>query len=195
MKGPWLIALAASAGGVPALQTILRSLPETLDAAIVVLLHRPALHKSHLASILRRCTRLPVVEAHAGDRLVAGVVYVARPDLHLLVRPDCRFEYRDGHRIKFVHSSANPLFESAARVFDGRLIAVVLTGGGSDATDGVQSVRAAGGTVIVQDRATSEHWSMPASAIRTGAVDVVLPLEAIAPALAGLVSSGTLQIQ
>jgi two-component system chemotaxis response regulator CheB len=187
MDGPWLIALAASAGGVRALQTIMRALPDTLDAAIVVLLHRPVRPKSELTSILRRCTSLPVVEAHAGDRIVPGVVYVARPDLHLLVTPDCHFEYRDGHRIKFVRSSANPLFESAAGAFDGRLVAVVLTGGGSDATDGVQSVRAAGGTVIAQDKATSEHWSMPESAIRSGAVDMVLPLEEIAPALAGLV--------
>jgi two-component system, chemotaxis family, protein-glutamate methylesterase/glutaminase len=137
---------------------------------------------------LRACRRRWCHEAHVGDRIVPGVVYVARPDLHLLVTPDCRFEYRDGHRIKFVRSSANPLFESAARVFDGRPVAVVLTGGGSDATDGVQSVRAASGTVIVQDQATSEHWSMPESAIRSGAVDLVLPLDAIAPALAALVS-------
>lgn len=187
-RSPWMIAFAASAGGVAALQTILRALPDRLNAAIVVLLHRPPEHESYLTTILQRCTPMPVVEAQPGEPIVPGVVYVARPDMHLVVTRDRRFAYHDGHRIKFVRSSANPLFESAARVFDGHLVAVVLTGGGTDATDGVQSVKAAGGTVIAQDQATSDHWSMPKSAIRSGAVDTVLPLDAIAPAVVALVS-------
>jgi len=181
VPGFGLIAFAASAGGVQALRTIMRALPDTLNAAIVVLLHRPPHGESHLTSILRRCTRMTVVDAHAGDLIVPGVVYVARPDMHLRVTPDRHFEYRDGHRIKFVRSSANPLFESAARVFDSRMIAVVLTGTGTDATDGVQSVKAAGGTVIAQDEATSQQWSMPRMAIRTGAVDLVLPARCDCP--------------
>jgi two-component system chemotaxis response regulator CheB len=64
---------------------------------------------------------------------------------------------------------------------------VVLTGGGTDATDGVQSVKARGGLVIAQDEASSDVWSMPASAIRTGAVDYILPIDEIGPAIDDLV--------
>ena len=100
---------------------------------------------------------------------------------------DRRFHYHDGRRIRFVRPSANPLFESAARVFDGHTIAVVLSGGGSDATDGVQDVKAKVGTVIAQDECTSEHWHMPRSAIESGAVDHVPPVEAIGPMLDDIV--------
>jgi two-component system chemotaxis response regulator CheB len=95
-----------------------------------------------------------------------------------------------GRRIRHVHSSANPLFESAAGVLGSRVIAVVLTGGGSDATDGVQAIKLRGGMVIAQDQATSQTFGMPGSAIATGAVDYILPLDQIAPALRAMVGDG-----
>jgi two-component system chemotaxis response regulator CheB len=114
--------------------------------------------------------------------LHAGTAYLARADRHLTIASDQTFHYHDGTRIRHVRSSANPLFETAAKAFDGPLVAVVLSGGGGDATDGVQGVKAHGGVVIAQDPATSEHSSMPESAIASGAVDYVLPLDAIGPA-------------
>jgi two-component system chemotaxis response regulator CheB len=86
-----------------------------------------------------------------------------------------------------LRSSANPLLESAAAVFGGRLVAVVLSGTGSDATDGVQTVKAHGGIVIAQDKASSEHWDMPEAAVKSGVVDYVLPIVNIAPTLNALV--------
>jgi two-component system chemotaxis response regulator CheB len=186
-KDPWLIAIAASAGGVEALGTVLGALPHNLPAAIVVVQHRPPTRKSCLEQILMRQAHMPVVTAEGGNRLAPGVVYVARPDLHLTVGPDKRLAYVDGTRIRHLLSSANPLLETAAAAFGGRLVAVVLTGSGSDATDGVQNVKAHGGLVIAQDRASSQHWSMPEAAVRSGAVDYVLPLDAIGPALDAIV--------
>jgi two-component system, chemotaxis family, protein-glutamate methylesterase/glutaminase len=154
---PWLIAIAASAGGIRAIGRVLAALPEHLPAAIVVVQHRTKTEKSYLNAILGRSSRMPVVTATEGQPIHPGLVYVARPDLHLMVSPDRHFAHRDGKRIRFVLSSANPLLESAAAAFAGRVIAVVLTGCGSDATDGVQHVKASGGVVIAQDRATSEH--------------------------------------
>jgi len=92
-------------------------------------------------------------------------------------------------KIRHVLSSANPLFTSAAGVYGDGVIAVVLTGGDSDATDGVQSVSEAGGIVIAQDEATPQNFSMPRSAIKTGSVDYVLPLDEIAPKLLDLLSA------
>jgi two-component system chemotaxis response regulator CheB len=184
----WLVAIAASAGGVEALQTFFRGLGTTHDASIVVVLHRTPSHESHLESIIRRCTRMPVVQADDGERVAPGVVYVARPDLHLTVTAGRHFAYRDGRRIKFLRSSAVPLLDSAAAAFGDRVVAVVLTGSGTDATDGVQRVKQAGGVVIAQDQATSEYWSMPSAAITSGAVDLVLPLSEIAPAVRNIVA-------
>ena len=84
-------------------------------------------------------------------------------------------------------ASANPLFESAATSLGSRVIAVVLTGHGRDGTDGVQSVKAARGVVIAQDEQSSEDWGMPGSAIGTGAVDFIRPLEHIGPLIKELV--------
>jgi two-component system chemotaxis response regulator CheB len=186
-KKPWLIAVASSAGGVKALSTLLASLPHNLPAAVVIVQHRSPTGASYLQEILMRQAHMPVVTATSGDRISPGVIYIARPDRHLRVRPDRHFEYRDGTRIKFVLSSANPLLETAARVFEGRMIAVVLTGGGSDGTDGVQTVKAHGGVVIAQNQASAEQWHMPESAVKTGAVDYVLPIEAIGPAITAIV--------
>jgi two-component system chemotaxis response regulator CheB len=166
---------------------MLASLPHDLPAPVVVVQHRRPTGKSYLCDILMRQAHMPVVTATSGDRISPGVIYIASPDRHLTVRPDRHFAYMDGTRIKFLLSSANPLLETAARAFDSRLIAVVLTGGGTDATDGVQTVKAQGGVVIVQDETSSEHWSIPAAAIKSGAVDYVLPIDAIGPAIDSIV--------
>ena len=184
---PWFIGIAASAGGIEALRTILRSLAPDLPAAIAVALHRPPGHVGYLPEVLGRCTPFPVHLVSQGQTIEPRHLYLSPSDSHLTVTPERRFLSRDGTRIRFVPSSANPLFDSAARVFDGHVIAVVLSGSGTDATDGVQAVKTYGGRVIAQEPATSHHASMPESAIRTGAVDYVLPVEAIGPALNDLV--------
>ena len=185
--GPWVIAIAASAGGFQPLLTMLSTLPRDLPAAILIVLHRTPRSHDGLVDVFGRCTSLPVRMAAAGDPVDAGVVYIARSDMHLTVTADWRFAYVDGRRIRFLRSSANPLLESAAAAFGGRLIAVVLSGVGSDGTDGVQTVKAHGGIVIAQDKASSEHWDMPEAAVRSGAVDYILPIVDIAPALEALV--------
>jgi two-component system chemotaxis response regulator CheB len=175
-----------SAGGIPALQTVLASLPATIPASIVVVQHRVPKPESMLERILARSAKMSVTTAKPDDLIQPGRVYLARPDQHLTIRSDWRFTYIQGTPVRFVRSSADPLLDSAARVFGERTIAVVLTGSGLDATDGVQAVRARGGIVIAQDPATAEYASLPMSAIRTGAVDHVVPLEAIAPALVAI---------
>jgi two-component system chemotaxis response regulator CheB len=186
--GPsWVIALAASADGIKAISTILGGLPADLPAAVVVIQHRSPTRTDHLQKILAKRSCMPVVSAEDRQAIEPGTVYVARPQLHLTVAPDETFAYTNGRRIQFLQSSANPLLESAASVLGGRLVAVVLTGTGSDGTDGVQSVKAHGGMVIAQDPATLKYGDMPRAAVRSGAVDRVLPLEAIAPALVEIV--------
>jgi chemotaxis response regulator CheB len=103
-----------------------------------------------LAEVLGWRTNLRVKFAEAGERPQPGTVYVAPADAHLIVGPGRAFQLVNGCKIRHLRSSANPLFESAADSLKGRVIAVVLTGGDRDATDGVQSVKGAGGRVIAQ---------------------------------------------
>lgn len=138
-----------------------------------------------LPKVLGRRSTLPVKRAEPGEPILPGRVYLAPIEKHLVVQPDRTFAFRDGRRIRYVLSSANPLFTTAAEAL-GPVIGVVLTGKGADAPDGVQSIKAAGGIVIAQDQATAEHFEMPKSAIATGAVELVLPLEEIGPRLVKL---------
>lgn len=181
-----VVVMAASSGGFPVLKRILSGLPADFSLPIVIVQHRSMVVPNLAAQILSRAGPLPVKTAEQGEVLVPGTVYVTPPDRHLVLRPDLRVTLMDGHRIRFVLSSANPLFESAAFALEGRVIGVVLTGAGNDGTDGVESIRGMGGVVIAQDPATAEQTGMPRSAIRTGAVDYVVRPEEIAPLLVRL---------
>jgi two-component system chemotaxis response regulator CheB len=175
--------LAASAGGLQALAAVLASLPEDFPLPILVVQHIDPHHDSHVAAILARRTPLRVKEAAQGDGLHPGTVYVAPPDFHAELLGDTITLTRSP-RVHFVRPSADRAFLSGAA--HGRVIGVVLSGTGYDGAAGVVAIRAAGGTVIAQDEATAGHFGMPQAAIETGAVDYVLPLEQIGPALAAL---------
>ncbi len=185
-----VVAIAASAGGVRALERLLSALPPGFPAAVVVVQHLDPRHRSHLAHILDRHCPLPVVQARDGDQIVPGTVYVAPPNHHLLVGPKGRLSLTDTELVHFVRPSADLLFESLGASGRDRAIAVVLTGSGSDGAMGVQAIKKAGGTVIAEDRETAEFASMPSGAVATGDVDMELPLGDIAPALVALVAGG-----
>jgi two-component system chemotaxis response regulator CheB len=185
-----VVALAASAGGLKALSRVLSALPADFPAALVVVQHLDPRHRSLMASILAHRTRLAVKQAEDGDRLEPATAYVAPPNRHLLVNPDGTVSLAQTELVHFLRPSADPLFESVAASVRERAIAVVLTGTGRDGSMGVRAVKKMGGTVIAQDEATSEFFGMPGAAIRTGDVDLVLPLDGIPPALVSLVTTG-----
>lgn len=182
-----IVALAASAGGLKALTDVLAALPSDFPAALAVVQHLDPRHRSLMAEILGKRTRLQVREAHEGDVLRPGLAFIAPPNRHLLINPDRTVSLSQSELVHFVRPSADLLFESAAASFRGRAIAVVLTGSGSDGAMGVRAIKKMGGTVIVQDQNTAEFHGMPDAAQKTGVVDFVLPLEEIAPALEKLV--------
>jgi two-component system chemotaxis response regulator CheB len=187
---PRLIVIAASAGGFPAVSRVIGALPPSLDAAVVVLQHRAATTMPVYQRLLQRWSSLPVLDANEGTEIRAGHIYVAPADRHLVVTGDRTFVHRDGTRIRGTLASANPLLESASAVYGPDVVAVILTASGRDGTDGVQSVRKAGGIVIAEHESTAVAPSMPRSARAAGAVDLVLPLPEIAPALRRLVANG-----
>ncbi len=178
-----IVAMAASAGGLSALQEVLSGLPSDFPAPIVVVQHLDPRHHSLLADILNKRIKLAVKEVEDGEKLEPGTVYTAKPDRHLLVSPHGTVSLTQSELVHFVRPSADLLFESVAASYKERAIAVVLTGNGSDGSMGVKAIKTTGGTVIAQDEATSEFYGMPAAANATGLVDFVLPLEDISAAL------------
>jgi two-component system chemotaxis response regulator CheB len=184
-----VIGIATSAGGLTALSRLLSALPPSLDAAVVVVQHLDPDRPSHLAEILGRRTRLTVTQASSGDRLRTGTVLIAPPGTHLLVDREGAISLSYRPPVHFVRPAADRLFESLAGSFGPRAVAVVLTGTGHDGATGAQAVKLAGGTVIVQDEFTSEFFGMPKSAMDAGQVDMILPLEGIAPALEALIGA------
>jgi two-component system chemotaxis response regulator CheB len=177
------VAVAASAGGLKALTAFLSALPADFPVPVVVVQHLHREAPSTLAAILDRRCAIAVREAVDGDRLSAATVYVAARDHHLVVNSDATLSLTTSELVHFVRPSADVLFESAASSYRGRLMAVVLTGAGSDGAAGVLAVKREGGYVLAQDEATSDSFGMPAAAIGTHVVDEVLALDDIAPAV------------
>jgi two-component system chemotaxis response regulator CheB len=187
MPGFDIVALASSAGGFRALTQVLEPLPEAFPVPIVIVQHLDPRHSSLMAQILSRRTKLGVVEAEQGAIVEPGCVYVAPPGRHLLVNRDHSMSLTETELVHFVRPSADLLFESVAASYGNRAIAVVLTGTGKDGAMGISAIKKMGGTVIAQDKVTSEFFGMPFAAIQTGDVDFVLPLEDISSALISLV--------
>jgi two-component system chemotaxis response regulator CheB len=181
------VLVAASAGGLSALTSVLSQLPAEFPASVAIVQHIEPHHRSMLAEILGRRCALPVTQAADGQTFQTGVVHVAPPDHHLLVDADGTLSLTHTELVHFVRPSADLLFESGAASFGRRVIGVVLTGTGSDGSLGVEAIKRRGGTVIAQDEETSEFFGMPGAAIEAGAVDFVLPLGQIAQALTSLV--------
>ena len=170
--------VGASAGGLAATMELLRYLGPAPDLAIVVVHHLDPTHESSLVEILARATSIAVCVATEGLRVEKNHVYV--------MPPNAGIELTDGvmhltPRIEEagLHLPIDQFFESLAIDRTTDAIGIVLTGTGFDGTAGIKAIKAEGGITIAQDQ-SAEHDSMPQSAIATGCVDFVLPLEGIA---------------
>jgi two-component system chemotaxis response regulator CheB len=183
-----VVAVGASAGGLHAVRTVLGGIPATFPLPIVVVQHMDPHRRSLMAEILDRNCSLPVKDASEGERPRGGTVYVALPGHHLLVSNDRLLSFTRTEPVRFSRPSVDRLFESVARVYRDRAIAVVLTGTGRDGAAGVTAIGRAGGAVIAEDPSTAEFPGMPKEAIATGHVDAVMRLDEIAGALVGLVA-------
>src|SRR5262245_10956410 len=181
-----IVVIGASAGGMRALQMILEALGPGFPAAILLAHHRGPGSIDPYRRILCRSTSLHVVEAANGEALVPGTLYLAPDSRHLELDGAGRLDTQRSERYATVRPSADLLFQSVAACYGDRAVAVVLTGFGRDGAIGVCAIRQCGGFVIAQDRRSAEHLGMPASAIETRRVDLVLPLRHIGFALGAL---------
>ena len=170
-----LVLVGASAGGVEALSELVSTLPENFPAPIVAVQHLNPDRESHLRDILMRRSTLPVrtLEEHNSLPLESGVVFVVPADRHVSVTDTEIYLQEDSFgRPK---PSIDLVFESAAEVYGDRLVAVVMTGTGTDGSDGARAVKRAGGTVVIQDPQTAAHPGMPQS-LAPSSVDIVVDL-------------------
>ena len=169
-------------------------LPASFSLPILIVEHHRR-SPSWLAEILDRTTLLAVRFATEGSVLKPGEVLVAPPERHLIVNPDATVTLSQAEPVHFARPSADLLFQSAARGYGSRVIAVVLSGTGRDGAEGARAVKEHGGTLIIQDETTSEFFGMPGAAIDATEPDLilhfVLPLEDIGPTLQYLTEGPT----
>jgi two-component system chemotaxis response regulator CheB len=163
-----VVVMVGSLGGPEAIREVVSGLPEWFPAGVVVVQHRAANSQN------------VTVEPEAGR------VHVAPADRQLVIAQDGAYASLPGRGTP--GRSADAFFESIARHFRSRAIAVVLSGANDDGAAGAASIRRAGGRVIAQARAGARCYTMPGAAIATGCVDLVLPAERIAAAVVSLVS-------
>ncbi|WP_224370815.1 chemotaxis-specific protein-glutamate methyltransferase CheB [Hyalangium versicolor] len=186
---PFIIAVAASTGGPPAVQRLLEALAAEPTPCVLVCQHMPSQFTRAFAERLDRIGPFHVSEAKEGDRLAAGHVYIAPGGRHMqLIERDGRLVLRTPEttsKDRYV-PSADQLFESVAKTLKDKALAVVLTGMGSDGAAGARVVHEAGGEIWAESEETAVVFGMPQEAISTGVVKRVLPLGEIGPALVAL---------
>src|SRR6266704_683035 len=182
-----LVVVGSSAGGIEALSILVSTLPADFPAPIVLAQHLDPNRPSSLDSILQRRTQLSIDVVNSRTHLQPGKIYVVPANRHVTI-DDSDVEVQGDHN-KRPRPSVDLLFSSAAEVYGERLIAVILTGSGSDGAAGAVDVKNAGGTVIVQDPQTARYPSMPL-ALPPTVVDFEVGIERIGPLLYDLLKKG-----
>ncbi len=185
MPGHDIIVIGASAGGVEALKHLVSKFPPDLNAAVFVVVHIPANSISVLSDLLNRWGPLTATPAQDRQAIAPGHIYVAPPDLHLLLEPG-QMRLLRGPRENHTRPAIDPLFRTAARAYGSRVVAVVLSGMLNDGTAGLIEVKRCGGIAIAQSPDDALFGDMPRSAIQNVAVDYVQPIAQIASTLAQL---------
>ena len=189
----WCVAIASSTGGPRALAEVIPHLPRDLGAAVLVVQHMPAGFTRSLAMRLDSMSHLRVSEGYEGETVEANHVYLAPGGRHMRVSASPngvrRIHLDDGPAVWGVRPAADPLFVSVAEAFGRQSVGVVLTGMGRDGSDGLQSIRAAGGLAVVQDRETSTIYGMPQAALARAGADRVSALDDVAPSVVQLLAT------
>lgn len=174
-----IVVMASSTGGPATLMQFAPYFPRDFPGAVILVQHMPGNFTDQFSKQLGEVARIRVKEAEAGEIIVRGQLYVCPGSHHLRVSPTGRISLDDSARIGGYRPCADITLESTAEYAGPMAIGVILTGMGNDGAKGVQAVRAAGGYTVAQDESTAVIFGMPQEAIKTGAIDQVLPMESI----------------
>jgi two-component system chemotaxis response regulator CheB len=170
---------------VEALTQVVKHLPADVNAALFVVLHRSPYGDSMLPGILSRAGRLPALPAVDGDLIETRKIYVAPPDMHMVLTTDV-VHLTHGPKENGFRPAVDPLFRSAADAYRENVVGVILSGGLTDGAEGLRAIVDRGGFAIVQDPREAPFQGMPASALGLGPVDFTLPVAEIGPTIANL---------
>jgi two-component system chemotaxis response regulator CheB len=173
------IVIGVSAGGLQALTSLLEGLPSTYPLPIIITQHRSKDEGGLLADVLQARCRIRIKEADEKEAIAGGTVYLAPAGYHLLVEKDRHFSLSCDPPVHYARPSIDVLFETAADVFENRLIGIILTGANADGAAGIQKIRRLGGLTIAQEPGDASFPAMPRAAIATGSIQQVLGLNAI----------------
>lgn len=186
-----LVAIATSTGGPNVLGELMPQFPRDFAVPVVIVQHMPAMFTKLLAARLNGLAQLQVQEGQAGQPLEKGQVWIAPGDFHMTVLRQgtkCVLGLNQDPQENSCRPAADVLFRSVAHTFKENVLAVVLTGMGSDGTLGSAAIRKAGAAVIVQDEASSVVWGMPGSVVAAKLADRICPLNAVVPEILRRVS-------
>ena len=181
-----VIAIGASTGGPPVLQSILSGLPAGLPMPVLIVQHMAPGFVESFAGWLEQASGFPVRMAAEGDLMLPGHAYVAPDGWHLGVRRGARLLLSDAAPENGMRPAVSFLFRSLVSTMAPHVAAVLLTGMGRDGVDELKRLKQAGALTIAQDQTSSVVFGMPGQAVEAGAVSHVLPPDAIADLLAGL---------
>lgn len=179
-----VLAIGTSTGGPNALAEVLPALPKDLRVPVVIVQHMPPLFTRFLAERLDKQSAIRIKEGVPGSVLKPGEAWIAPGDFHMQVTrgegKDVQLKMNQGPPENSCRPAVDVLFRSVARTYGPNVLAVVLTGMGSDGVRGTEEIRAAGGQVLVQDEASSVVWGMPGQVAAAGCADGIFPLKEIA---------------
>jgi two-component system chemotaxis response regulator CheB len=184
-----LIAIGASTGGTEALKTVLTSMPLNMPG-IVVVQHMPARFTTAFAERLNSLCQIEVREARDGDSVLNGLALIAPGNFHMLLkRSGAKYfvNVKEGPLVNHQRPAVDVLFNSVAQNAGANAVGVILTGMGADGAKGMLKMKEAGARNIAQDEATSVVFGMPKEAIKSGAVDRVVPLDRVTPEIIHMV--------
>jgi two-component system chemotaxis response regulator CheB len=186
-SNPVVLAIGVSTGGPAALDLLLPALPQNFPLPVLIVQHMPELFTRLFAERLNGRCRLPVHEAIEGEPVRSGTIYIAKGNWHMEVMAGARLglppvlRLNQGPMENHCRPAVDVLFRSAAAIYGSGVLAVVLTGMGSDGMLGCRTIREHGGSVLAQDQASSAVWGMPGAVANAGLAQKVLPLGAIVP--------------
>lgn len=178
-----IIVIGASSGGPNALETVISDLSMNLAAPVVIVQHIDPNFSRELAEWLDKSCDIPVHLAESGEKPKVGHVYVADAKAHLVLDESGTFQYQEVEDWHAYQPSVDVFFESVVSNWYGDVVAAMLTGMGRDGAKGMLALHQAGHYTVAQNEETCAVYGMPKAAVEAGAVDDVLPLEDIAPAL------------
>lgn len=189
-KNKKIVIIGTSTGGPRALQHVIPFLPSNLDAAVLVVQHMPPGFTKSLAERLNSLSRIMVREAEEGDIVKPGTVLIAPGDYHMTVKQEeidgKKIEIialSKGEKVQGVRPSIDVLLNSVAPIYGPNSLGVILTGMGSDGSEGIKKLKKAGGKVIAEDESTCIVYGMPRSIIEKKLADYILPVTRIAESI------------